>query len=507
MNTPLFYQCVVMENDDPLMLGRVRARLLTDNYVDIIRGIDNPPWNEEKDKWTERDPFIFNPLLPYFLYQVPKVEELIQILYYNKEFKYQNQFYVQSMFSTPTASSFEYFVGSQKFTGIGIQYKNPTPIKNQDGTYKNPYPKGVFPEPGDNAVLGRNSADLIVKEDEVLLRAGKIYGDLQPNKIPQGNPGRAYVQLSRFDNLKQLDSVKNYTELINEVVLVKYLIEWFIVNPENTQNKFTGTVYLYQLKPDTRANSKELTIDSQVDDLKTLASQQNFNALSKEDTVKFINNFINECNSKNKIDGVRVFNREDTKFPIFYRPNKDMFSKMNSNPSITDVINPELIASKNIQEIYNLIKLNNSTVTKGYGLIYAKDKVGTPFTIKKSKVPIYKVNNNPITFGALGADKVFLLSNYSAIPGKQKINFDGTLYGITNDNLTQDILPNTSSMVRGEELLELLNLIVRFLVTHTHAYPGMAPVPVTQDGSTVSSILSELQNAVNKILNTNIRLN
>ena len=62
-------------------------------------------------------------------------------------------------------------------------------------------------------------------------------------------------------------------------------------------------------------------------------------------------------------------------------------------------------------------------------------------------------------------------------------------------------------MVRGEELLELINLIVRFLVSHTHAYPGLAPVSVTEDGSNVSNILQELQNAYTKILNANIRLN
>ena len=62
-------------------------------------------------------------------------------------------------------------------------------------------------------------------------------------------------------------------------------------------------------------------------------------------------------------------------------------------------------------------------------------------------------------------------------------------------------------MVRGEELLELINLIVRFLTTHTHAYPGLPPVPVTQDGTTTVQILTELQNAVNKILNENIRIN
>ena len=122
-------------------------------------------------------------------------------------------------------------------------------------------------------------------------------------------------------------------------------------------------------------------------------------------------------------------------------------------------------------------------------------------------VPQSKYFPNPQTFGALGADKVFLLSNETAIPGKRKINFDDTLYGISNDKFSDDIIPNTSSMVRGEELLELIEMIVRFLVTHTHAYPGLPPVPKTQDGSSTDKILVELNNAVTKILNSNIRLN
>ena len=68
-------------------------------------------------------------------------------------------------------------------------------------------------------------------------------------------------------------------------------------------------------------------------------------------------------------------------------------------------------------------------------------------------------------------------------------------------------MPNTSSMVRGEELLELIDMIVRFLITHTHAYPGLPPVPVTQDGSSTAKILTELNNSIEKILSSNIRLN
>ena len=143
----------------------------------------------------------------------------------------------------------------------------------------------------------------------------------------------------------------------------------------------------------------------------------------------------------------------------------------------------------------------------GYGLIYAQDKVGVPLNFKSTNVPQSSYFADPTTYGALGSDYLFLLSHSSKIPGKGKINFDNTLYGINVDQFVDEIMPKTSSLVRGEELLELINMIVRFLTTHTHAYPGLPPVPVTQDGSNIADMLTELQNSYTKILNSNIRLN
>jgi hypothetical protein len=180
-----------------------------------------------------------------------------------------------------------------------------------------------------------------------------------------------------------------------------------------------------------------------------------------------------------------------------------MYTKITSTPSTPT----SQIEISNLSQIFSGIKLNGSVPTKGYSLVYAKDLTGQPFDVKEIVTPIFKYNNTPVTFGSMGADKLAFISHSSTIPGKSKINFDGTLYGISNDKYTDEILPNTSSMVRGEELLELLNLIVRFLTTHTHAFPGLPPVPVTQDGTSVTSMLTEMQNAVNKVLNQNIRIN
>lgn len=505
-NNTIFFQCKVLSIEDPLMLGRIRGVRLIDNYDDIIKSVTDPPWNEEKDIWTSRDPFVFNPLLPYFVYSTPKVDELVQVMYMNKDFVYQNQYYVQNTFSSPTATYREFYFGGNKFTGTGMQIKNPKPLKNQNGTFTDQeIHKGVFPQPSDNALLGRGSADLIVKQDEILLRSGKFKDEvLKPNVIPVANQQRAFLQLSRFGNTKEKIAPKTILELKETFVSVKYLIEWVISNPENTQDKFTGTVYLYQLKPDLSTSSKNLTVDSIVDDkLKVLVVSDEFSNLSKIQTIKFINDFIKDCNSKYQTNSGKVLfprNNSGERFPIFYRPNNLMYNKIisNQNSSGAEV--------KNLNEIYVGVKLNPA-LQGGYGLIYAKNKVGSPTSVVQKVVPQSKYSNRQSTYAALGADRLFILSHNSQIPGKDKINFDDTLYGITPEQFTDEILPKTSSFVRGEELMELINLIVRFLITHTHAYPGLPPVPVTQDGTTTSQILSEIQNAANKILNGNIRLN
>lgn len=509
-NNSIFFQCRVLNTEDPLMLGRIRGVRLIDNYDDILKSVSDPPWNEEKDIWTSRDPFVFNALLPYFVYSVPKVDELVQVIYVNKDFRYQNQYYVQNTFSSPTATFKEFYFGGNKFTGTGMQIKNPKPLKNQDGTFTDQsIHKGVFPQPGDNALMGRGSADVVVKQDEVLIRAGKFKGQqLEPNVIPVANQQRGFLQLSKFQTVLQNLEPKVYYELQEDVLLTKYLIEWVVTNPENAQDKFTGAVYLYQLKPDVTINSKNITVNSEIpDNLKKLVASETFNMLSKSETIRFINNFIKTCNRTDVTEsGIRLFNDNNpsTKFPIFYRPNPLMYNKL--NPSTNEGSTSSSIEVRNISDIYKGVKLNPA-LKGGFGLIYSKGKVGTPKTPVKKVSKQQKYINQESSYGALGSDTLFLVSHNSQIPGKGKINFDDTLYGITPEKFANDFLPKTSSMVRGEELMELINLIVRFLVTHTHAYPGLPPVPVTQDGSNTQTILNELQNAVNKILNRNIRLN
>ena len=149
----------------------------------------------------------------------------------------------------------------------------------------------------------------------------------------------------------------------------------------------------------------------------------------------------------------------------------------------------------------------STTKSGGSGLIYQQNKVGDPIKFVPKNFRKVETNSLPETYGAIGAQHVFLLSQQSQVPGKAKINFANSLYGIDEETFALKIRPNTSSMVRGEELLELLNVIVRFLVSHTHGFPGEAPIPITEDGSSVANLVQQLNDAYSKVLNQYIRLN
>ena len=97
----IIYGGKVVDSNDPFMMGRVRVYPDNQNISDRLTSI--PDWDESKDKWGVKDPFVFLPLLPYFVYQVPKVDEYVHVFYSNPSNKTQkNQFYVQGPFSSPT---------------------------------------------------------------------------------------------------------------------------------------------------------------------------------------------------------------------------------------------------------------------------------------------------------------------------------------------------------------------------------------------------------------------
>jgi hypothetical protein len=506
----------VYDNQDPMMLGRIRVIPETKNYNDIIASVEN--WDEAKDIWTSRDPLLFIPLLPFYLSQTPKKDEYVHIIYMNRMSEFNNQFYIQGPFSSPMTTPFENYQGAKKFLAAGDRIKQGMSLKNQEGEYRDKNSEGIFPEPGDNALLGRGTSDVIIKENEVLIRAGKTK-ELTKDKFPIGNQNRAFLQLTRFTQTKKTLPTETKYRLVQDIQLVKKMIVWDITNLDNTMSVFTGSVKLYNLKGSAKVNTDNFKYDTILnltsgEDYGAELESVSFMGKSFQESVKIINDFISKIFDPNvSFTGITINNPQNisNSFPFVVTPSKQTYEtgkKFTPTNALGDMV--EYV---NYKRFFNRIKLNNSK-EDGWFLV-SDNKGGKPLfgpqgTLKEESVTPTTFQDEDVTYGVLGAQKVFLLSQSSTSP-KGQIDLSNTLYGIPQDKFVgagDTLFEKTYSTVRGEELIKLIEKIVEFLNNHVHPHANMVPDEATQGSKTTKTSINQLLADVNNtVLNQNIRIN
>ena len=506
----------VYDNEDPMMLGRIRVIPETKNYNDIIASVNN--WNEETDAWTSKDPLIFIPLLPFYISQTPKKDEYVHIIYMNKKFPFQNQFYLQGPFSSPMTTPYEHYQGAKKFLATGDRIKQGMSLKNQNGEYRDENSRGIFPEPGDNALLGRGTADVIVKENEVLIRAGKTK-ELSKDKFPIGNQNRAFLQLTRFTQTKKTLPSETKYRLVQNVQLVKKMIVWDISTLNTSADSFTGSVKLYNLKGSSKVNTDNFKYDTILnltsgEDYGVELESVSFMGKSFQESVKIINDFVSKIFDPNvSFTGITINNQQNIteQFPFVVTPSKQTYE--NGKKFTPTTVLGEILEYINYKRFFNSIKLNNSK-EDGWFLV-SENKGGKPLfgpqgTLKEETITPTTFQNEDISYGVLGAQKVFLLSQNSTNP-KGQINLSNTLYGIPQDKFVgagDTLFEKTYSSVRGEELVKLIEKIVDFLNNHVHPHANMVPDEATQGSKTTKTSINQLLADVNNtVLNQNIRIN
>lgn len=511
----VIFQGFVVNNQDPLMLGRVRAVPVSQTESALLP----QDWDPTKDIWTERDPLIYLPLLPYYISQVPKIDEYIHIFYYNTSQVVDNtKFYIQGPITRPQNNNFENWHNSESMLASGPFLKQANNIKDPLSFEVKGQAKGIYPEPGDNSLLGRGTSDVIVKEDEVLLRAGKnIVSQTAGFNLPTPRQNRSFLQLSSFSTeKKELDPIKK-TVFTRKSQLIKKLIEWEITSEVQISGPtpgggvtgatfYNGNVKLYSLLPKDQTKTTVVNMNTPLDTFKSGPEYTlDFTGKTKEDGVKIINQFITGVNNgKITIEGYPQFPLETTtklegQFPFYFRPTKNNIDKLSSTASTEYNM---------VNDFFKKIKLLPSDSQSGSVLVWSQNVIGEQLTRENLTLKQTIYNPKPVTYGTMAADFLYLLSHKTDIPSKQKINLlpKETLYGINQEYFTQNILTNTDPMVRGNELMKLLKLIVDFLGSHVHNI-NEAPIPIGVDGTQLGEIRKILQDADNSILNQNIRIN
>tara|TARA_R110001606_G_scaffold96259_1_gene213214 strand:- start:4671 stop:6491 length:1821 start_codon:yes stop_codon:yes gene_type:complete len=590
----IIYFGICIDSNDPLRAGRIIAfddvsfnaqsaakdiATKKEERRAFIEAGEFIAWSSDPDTM---DPDVHLPLLPLNLTTIPKEQESIKIIYYNGENQGQNKLYIGPDHSYPHLLENETEDTGRYHTSQAKGWDNPPLAVTQ-----NPDSNGVFPNPKDIAIQGRNNTDIILgmsdrlpsrKEEknqnqvksynvkdlaeqpeiedhpQILIRAGKFIKN--PNKKLSSQPLRnkelSFVQINHFpQTLKITEEPKGQSvELKDEKVQV--IFEYDIqrgVDPIDFTSSTSPlpnidfTMGLSLLPNMDRQGETQSYMASEVDlETNFLFSDSimisNF-TLNKDDAIKQINHylknfdqhqFVEICKtpsgttgSNNPHYGFSPVNETSLKkklntsgmkgHPLYFRPGPNLINFLTKNdPSAPEFGIFGSLNSGNFNTVRDsIIKFTEEiqlegVVQKGYGLAFTSkpDKRKIPTESKEEVIRVVSFEEGQQGYVTVGSQNIYLLSHNSKELGDIELLNN---YGIGQLQYVDDIDNKTNSLVRGEKLLELLDLIVDFTVSHTHAFPGMAPVPTSHGGSTTQEILNKLLKAREEVLNKNIRIN
>jgi hypothetical protein len=266
-------------------------------------------------------------------------------------------------------------------------------------------------------------------------------------------------------------------------------------------------VLIYRLTPSPFVQTNYFNSETILTGGTELVYTKNLTALPLNEFSNKIKEVITDFQKKpERLFGSSEFWKNSSQFPFYYRPDKKIRETLSN---FLDSFNVNSL--ENMVNLTNKVKLSTTSINQGFDLVSNDENLPRePFkVINEIYVPseTKKINN---TCTLVGSDTIFLLSHLSTPSNdlKNKVDLSNSIYGVSANTVYDQIRPNTSSMVRGEELLELLNLIVNFLVTHDHPYPMLPPSPISRaSGVTSADLLTKIQEAYQKVLNSNIRIN
>jgi len=480
--------------------------VLNDQETDIREEF----WYKEFTEPAFSDPFVFLSFLPVQVNIIPAVNDYVHLIYSNwsENTGRKNQFYLKGPISSMMALSQENSNQSRSTLASGANVKPGIPLKSSKG-YFNSLTKGVFAEPEDFALYSKGRSDIILKDTEILLRSKKT-PILNSLVYPIVNTKRSFLQLSNFDARTTKGTKKTITQnnTVSEQILK--LVEYQITYGLGSSGPFSGIINIYNLPgkgPETLTNN--FTSQSIITgNIYTSFTHEFLNIGTIEEVAAIINKVISGLNdgriNLNYTTPRQTLDITDKRFPFYYRPS--IATQKIANGPIGN-------EWENVNKLLNLVEFPKSKPLEnpGAGLISKKDKYGLQQISKKVSYTPVKIENGDFGYAVLGSEKLFIVSNSSQIPGYPKIELNSSeVYGINEPTLSGNYYESTNSMVRGEALRDLLNLMVDFLLNHIHEYHRRTPFETAEGNSfatTKTKLDSEWKLFDSKVLNQNIRIN
>ena len=161
--TRTIYYGEVVSIADPTDGGRIKVK---------IPDLDNKTGNADL-------PWCY-PMIPKFFHIFPKIGEMVRIFIEDPKYPQRSRFWAGSVISQPHKINFDSIYTALSTTNMAITNPDPAPSTFPDAN-------GVYPLPEDIAIVGRVNTDVILRINEVHLRAGKHEND-NPLKLNVKNP-------------------------------------------------------------------------------------------------------------------------------------------------------------------------------------------------------------------------------------------------------------------------------------------------------------------------------
>lgn len=190
LNRHIFEYGEVISNVDSDECNRIKVRL-EGNY-DNIYSDDNLP--------------TCFPLMPKMVNIVPKVGECVIVFCQDPSF-HGERFYIGPVISQPQKMYHDPYLKAKSGLHSGL-------LRTSKPLSLDPKAKSSYPGVNEIAIVGRKSSDLIVKDDEVLLRAGKLMNG-SSSEFNKSSVG--YVQTKYYPATEKssVNIVGNYVNLLS----------------------------------------------------------------------------------------------------------------------------------------------------------------------------------------------------------------------------------------------------------------------------------------------------
>ena len=564
---------VCIDNEDPKRAGRVR--LVEDKLTgDPIGESENDTAKlKKKGKlWTREDSYVHAPFLPLHLNIIPKTGEAVKIIYYDPENDKINKEYIGPVTSLPHRLFHQAYRNGRLWSSRGRQVKDVS-LDVTEGEYSS----GVFANPRDIAINGRNNTDIILGMGEklpqesgdadskqnlevqsgnypqILIRSAKYEINPPPaeESQPKANTKQTFIQLSTFPNT--LKGYKDEEEFVTDGLDDQRLSIFFEYDIQNGQDPvdfldpaqeidfminlsliptrvqgasqaymcskvdrktnflFTDSILTAKFKL-TQSNAAE-----QINNILAAFDQETFTDLLKEipgstAPTNFGFSPVTVDSLKQKLESYGV-----KRHPLFFRPGSTLMSFC----LLSEYAGPQFSSygslnagnfggvKKAIENFTRTVKLSGVLINgknEGYGLAFTRKPSDRKIKTKKKKNTKHEAEweyNTQQGFVALGGEKIYLFSHTETELGHIELN---TNYGISQEKFIDDIEDSTQSLVRGEKLVDLLELMGEFLMSHAHN-PCKGPSTTSWGGTTINEIESKLKKFRQDGLNSNIRIN